>query len=264
MRLIIQESYSQISHWAAAYIVKKINNFGPTAERPFVLGLPTGSTPLGTYRELIKFYNEGKVSFKNVVTFNMDEYIGLPEDHPESYHSFMWNNFFNHVDINPENVNILNGNAEDPEAECREYEERIVKAGGIDLFLGGVGENGHLAFNEPYTSLNSRTHVQTLTYDTLVVNSRFFDNDVNQVPKQAMSVGIATVLDSKEVVILALGPKKAAAVQHCVEGSYNHVWPSSALQIHPAGIMVCDDQAATEIKVATYRYFKEAEKDTLI
>ena len=264
MRLIIQESYSQISHWAAAYIVKKINDFAPTAERPFVLGLPTGSTPLGTYRELVKFYNEGKISFKNVVTFNMDEYIGLPEDHPESYHSFMWNNFFKHIDIQKENVNILNGNAEDPEAECREYEERIVKAGGIDLFLGGVGENGHLAFNEPYTSLNSRTHVQTLTYDTLVVNSRFFDNDVNQVPKQAMSVGIATVLDSKEVVILALGPKKAAAVQHCVEGSYNHVWPISALQIHPAGIMVCDDQAATEIKVATYRYFKEAEKDTLI
>ena len=123
MRLIIQESYSQISHWAAAYIVRKINDFGPTPERPFVLGLPTGSTPLGTYRELIKFYKDGKVSFKNVVTFNMDEYVGLPEDHPESYHSFMWNNFFQHIDINPENVNLLNGNAEDPEAECVRYED---------------------------------------------------------------------------------------------------------------------------------------------
>ena len=176
----------------------------------------------------------------------------------------MWNNFFNHVDINPDNVNILNGNAADPQAECAEYEERIRKAGGIDLFLGGVGENGHLAFNEPYTSLQSRTHVQTLTHDTLVVNSRFFDNDVNKVPKQAMSVGIATVLDAREVVILALGPKKAKAVQNCVEGTVNHVWPITSLQTHPCGIMVCDDEAASEIKVSTYRYFKEIEKDTLI
>jgi glucosamine-6-phosphate deaminase len=264
MRVIIQPNYEKVSQWAANHIVKRINEFKPTEEKPFVLGLPTGSTPLGTYKALIELHKQGKVSFKNVVTFNMDEYVGIAEDHPESYHSFMWNNFFNHVDINPDNVNILNGNAADPEAECREYEERIVKAGGIDLFLGGVGENGHLAFNEPYTSLNSRTHVQTLTYDTLVVNSRFFDNDVNKVPKKAMSVGIATVLDSKEVVILALGPKKANAVQHCVEGGYNHVWPISALQIHPASIMVCDDPAATEIKVATYRYFKEVEKENLI
>ena len=264
MRFIIEDTNEHAGQWTARYIVNRILEHQAKSDKPFVLGLPTGSTPLSTYKELINLYKAGKVSFKNVTTFNMDEYVGLPEEHPESYHSFMWNNFFNHVDINPENVNILNGNAEDPEAECREYEEKIVKAGGIDLFLGGVGENGHLAFNEPYTSLNSRTHVQTLTYDTLVVNSRFFDNDVNQVPKQAMSVGIATVLDSKEVIILALGPKKAAAVQHCVEGGYNHVWPISALQIHPAGIMVCDDQAATEIKVATYRYFKEAEKDNLI
>ena len=264
MRVIIEQNSASGSVWAARHIVSRIKAKAAVTDKPFVLGLPTGGTPVATYQELIRMYKAGEVSFKNVITFNMDEYVGLPEEHPESYHSFMWNNFFNHVDINPENVNILNGNAEDPEAECREYEEKIVKAGGIDLFLGGVGENGHLAFNEPYTSLNSRTHVQTLTYDTLVVNSRFFDNDVNQVPKQAMSVGIATVLDSKEVIILALGPKKAAAVQHCVEGSYNHVWPISALQIHPAGIMVCDDQAATEIKVATYRYFKEAEKDNLI
>ena len=132
MRLIIQESYSQISHWAAAYIVKKINDFAPTAERPFVLGLPTGSTPLGTYRELVKFYNEGKISFKNVVTFNMDEYIGLPEDHPESYHSFMARNFFDHVNVPKENINILNGNAEDLVAECAAYEAKILEAGGID------------------------------------------------------------------------------------------------------------------------------------
>ena len=162
MRLIIQESYSQLSQWAAAYIVKKINEFAPTQDKPFVLGLPTGSTPLGTYRELIKLYNEGKVSFKNVVTFNMDEYIGLPEDHPESYHSFMWNNFFNLIDINPENVNILNGNAIDPQAECVRYEEKIKSYGGIELFMGGIGPDGHIAFNEPGSSLTSRTRVKTL------------------------------------------------------------------------------------------------------
>ena len=146
MRLIIQESYSQLSQWAAAYIVKRINEFAPTQDNPFVLGLPTGSTPLGTYRELIKLHNEGKVSFKNVVTFNMDEYIGLPEDHPESYHSFMWNNFFKFVDINPENVNILNGNAIDPQAECVRYEEKIKSYGGIQLFMGGLCPDGHIAF----------------------------------------------------------------------------------------------------------------------
>lgn len=263
MRLIITDNNENAGQWAARYIADRINEHQARCEKPFVLGLPTGSTPLSTYRELINLNREGKVSFRNVITFNMDEYMDLPEEHPESYHSFMWNNFFSHIDINPDNVNILNGNAPDPEAECREYEEKIVKAGGIDLFLGGVGENGHLAFNEPYTSLNSRTHVQTLTYDTRIVNSRFFENDVNKVPEKAMSVGIATVLDSKEVLILALGPKKAAAVQHCVEGNYSHAWPISSLQVHPAGILVCDEAAATEIKVSTYRYFKEMEKDNI-
>ena len=263
MRLIIQDNQKDAGRWAAEYIVKRINEKEAAGGR-FVLGLPTGSTPLTTYARLIELYKEGKVSFKNVVTFNMDEYVGLPEEHHESYHSFMWNTFFKHVDINPENVNILNGNAPDLAKECEEYEAKIVAAGGIDLFLGGIGEDGHLAFNEPFSSLNSRTRVKTLTYDTLLVNSRFFDNDVNKVPKKAMSVGIATVLDSKEVVILALGSKKANAVQHCVEGGYNHVWPISALQIHPASIMVCDDPAAAEIKVATYRYFKEVEKENLI
>ncbi len=260
MRLIIKDTNELAGKWAANYIVEKILKHQVKSDKPFVLGLPTGSTPLSTYKELIALHKAGKVSFKNVITFNMDEYVNLPKEHPESYYSFMWKNFFNHVDIKPENINLLDGNAPDPEAECERYEKKILEVGGIDLFMGGVGENGHLAFNEPYTSLNSRTHVQTLTHDTLVVNSRFFDNDINKVPKQALSVGIATVLSAKEVLILALGPKKAKAVKHCVEGTYNHVWPISALQIHPKGIMVCDDAAATELKVSTYRYFLEAEK----
>ncbi|MBO5407047.1 MAG: glucosamine-6-phosphate deaminase [Bacteroidales bacterium] len=263
MRLIIQESYSQISHWAAAYIVRKINDFGPTPERPFVLGLPTGSTPLGTYRELIKFYKDGKVSFKNVVTFNMDEYVGLPEDHPESYHSFMWNNFFQHIDINPENVNLLNGNAEDPEAECVRYEEKIKSYGGIDLFMGGIGPDGHIAFNEPGSSLTSRTRMKTLTTDTIIANSRFFDNDINLVPKTALTVGVGTIMDAKEVLILANGHAKARALYHAVEGCVNHMWTISVLQMHPKGIIVCDDAATEELKVGTVNYFKDIEKNNL-
>ena len=264
MRLIIENTPQQVAQWAANYIIAQIKNKEQHTSSPFVLGLPTGSTPLETYKELIRRHKTGEVSFKNVITFNMDEYVGLPEEHPESYHSFMWNNFFKHVDIRPENVNILDGNADDLAKECADYEARIVEAGGIDLFMGGVGEDGHLAFNEPFSSLNSRTRVKTLTYDTLVVNSRFFDNDVNKVPKQAMSVGVATVLDSKQVLILALGHKKARALQQCVEGPYSHVCTISAMQVHPHGIVVCDEPATVELKVGTYRYFKDIEKENLI
>ena len=264
MRLIIQPDYQSVSKWAAHYVAAKIKAANPTPEKPFVLGCPTGSSPLGMYKELIDLNKKGIVSFQNVVTFNMDEYVGLPKEHPESYYSFMWNNFFSHIDIKPENTNILNGNAADLDAECARYEEKIKSYGGIDLFMGGVGEDGHLAFNEPFSSLNSRTRVKTLTYDTLVVNSRFFDNDVNKVPKQAMSVGVATVLDSKQVLILALGHKKARALQQCVEGPYSHVCTISAMQVHPHGIVVCDEPATVELKVGTYRYFKDIEKENLI
>ena len=182
MRVIIENNAAEAGRWAAHYVAAQINAKAAACGEPFVLGLPTGSTPLGMYSELIALNKAGKVSFANVVTFNMDEYVGLPEEHPESYHSFMWNNFFSHIDIKRENVNILNGNAADLDAECASYEERIAAAGGIDLFIGGVGEDGHLAFNEPFSSLESRTRVKTLTEDTIIVNSRFFDNDVTKVP----------------------------------------------------------------------------------
>lgn len=264
MRLIIQPDSNGVSEWAAAYIVKRIRERKACCNRPFVLGLPTGSTPLGTYKALISYCQEGAVSFADVITFNMDEYVGIPREHPESYHSFMWNNFFKHIDILPENVNILNGNAEDLVKECADYEARIVEAGGIDLFMGGVGEDGHIAFNEPFSSLNSRTRVKTLTQDTIQVNSRFFGGDVNLVPKTALTVGVGTVLAAKKVLILATGPKKARAVRHGVEGSYNHQWTISALQVHPNGILICDEPAAGELRVATYRYFKDIEKENLI
>lgn len=263
MRLIIEDTQENAGRWAAHYIVEQINK-KQAAGGTFVLGLPTGSTPLTTYKELIALHKAGKVSFKEVITFNMDEYVGLPEEHPESYHSFMWNTLFNHVDINPANVNILNGNAPDLQEECDEYEEKIRKAGGIDLFMGGVGEDGHLAFNEPFSSLNSRTRIKTLTQDTIQVNARFFGGDVSLVPKTALTVGVGTVLSAKKVLILATGHKKARAVRHGVEGSYNHQWTISALQVHPNGILVCDDPAAEELRVATYRYFKDIERENLI
>ena len=149
MRLIIEPEYALASKWVANYVVRSINEFGPTKAKPFVLGLPTGSSPLGAYKELIKLNKKGTVSFENVITFNMDEYVNLPKDHPESYHSFMWNNLFSHVDIKEENVNILNGNAPDLEAECANYEAKMKKVGGINLFLGGIGPDGHIAFIEP-------------------------------------------------------------------------------------------------------------------
>ena len=263
MRLIINEDAGKGAIWAARYIVSKIKEKAARTDKPFVLGLPTGSTPIATYRELIRMNKAGEVSFKNVITFNMDEYVGLPESHPESYHSFMATNFFDHVDVPKENINILNGNAPDLEAECASYEARIEAAGGIDLFMGGVGEDGHLAFNEPFSSLVSRTRVKTLTYDTILVNSRFFDNDINKVPKLALTVGIGTVLSAKEVLVLAFGHKKARALQQAVEGAYSHTCTLSALQAHRHGIIVCDELAAGELKVNTYRYFKDIEKNNI-
>jgi len=261
MRLIIEPDYQALSEWAAAYIAQRINKHN--AERPFVLGLPTGSSPLGTYKELIRLHKEGKVSFQNVITFNMDEYREIPREHPQSYYSFMWENFFGHIDIKPENTNILNGQAEDPEAECERYENKIKELGGIDLFMGGIGPDGHLAFNEPGSSLQSRTRVKTLTYDTILANSRFFNHDPDQVPKTALTVGVGTVLDSKEVLIIVNGFNKARALQHAVEEGINHMWTISALQMHAKGIIVCDEAATYELKVGTYRYFKDIEKDNL-
>lgn len=258
MRVIIQPSPAEVARWAARYTAAQINAARKEGRR-FVLGLPTGSTPLGTYRELISLHKAGKVSFAGVTTFNMDEYVGLPEEHPESYHSFMWRTLFDHVDIDPANVNILNGNAPDLDAECREYERKIEAAGGIDLFLGGVGSDGHIAFNEPFSSLTSRTRVKSLTKETIIANSRFFDNDTSKVPRQALTVGVGTVMDARQVLILATGHAKARALHHVIEGAYSNVWTASALQNHRHGIVVCDDDATYELKVGTVRYFNDIE-----
>jgi glucosamine-6-phosphate deaminase len=263
MRLIIQPDYQSVSEWTANYVVAKIKKAAPTEKNPFVLGLPTGSSPLGMYRHLINLHKKGLVSFEHVVTFNMDEYVALPRDHEQSYYTFMWDNFFSHIDIKAENTNILNGNAPDLQKECADFETKITSYGGIDLFLGGIGPDGHIAFNEPCSSLTSRTREKTLTTDTIIANSRFFDNDVNKVPKTALTVGVGTILDAKEVLIIVNGHGKARALRHGVEEPVNHIWTISALQMHPKGIIVCDYDACAELKVGTYKYFLDIEKDYL-
>ena len=258
MRVVIQENYDKMCAWAANHIAAAINNH--KEDRPFVLGLPTGSSPLGVYKRLAEMNKAGKVSFKNVVTFNMDEYVGLPHEHDQSYWYFMWSNFFDHIDIPAENVNILNGMADDLEAECARYEAKIASYGGIDLFLGGIGVDGHLAFNEPFTSLTSRTGVRALTSDTKIVNSRFFGYDPEKVPSKALSVGVGTVTDSKQVLILINGHNKARALAASVEGGVSQMWTCSALQLHKNAIIACDEPACGELKVDTYKYFLDIEK----
>ena len=225
MKVIIRKNSAEGSLWAAHYIAARIKEKAARTNDPFVIGLCTGSTPIETYAELIRMVKAGELSFKNV----------------------------------PENIHILNGNAPDVEAECAAYEKAIVDAGGFDLFLGGVGEDGHIAFNEPFSSLSSRTRVVTLTQDTREVNARFFDGDPTKVPAQALTVGVATVLSSKEVVILAFGSKKARALKDAIEGPMSHYCTLSGLQNHPAGTIVCDENSISEVKVSSYRYFKAVE-----
>ncbi|KAK5081230.1 Glucosamine-6-phosphate isomerase (Glucosamine-6-phosphate deaminase) (GNPDA) (GlcN6P deaminase) [Lithohypha guttulata] len=260
MKLIIRDDAESASEYVAQYMIKRINDFAPTPERPFVLGLPTGSSPEKIYKYLVEAYKNDNISFANVVTFNMDEYVDLAEDHPESYHSFMYKHFFAHVDVKPENVHLLNGNAPDLLVECAEYERKIREAGGIELFLGGIGPDGHIAFNEPGSSLRSRTRVAILAEDTIRANSRFFDNDISQVPKQALSVGVGTVMDAREVVLIVTGHNKAVALQKVVEGSVSQMWTASCLQMHENAIIACDDAATDEMLVKNARYFKSIER----
>jgi glucosamine-6-phosphate deaminase len=256
MKLIILETAGKVAEWSAKYVVKRINDFNPGPDRYFVLGLPTGSTPLGMYKKLIEYHIAGKVSFQYVKTFNMDEYVDLPRNHPESYHYYMWNNFFKHIDIDPANVHILDGNAPNLQEECDEFERKIIASGGVELFIGGIGPDGHIAFNEPGSSLVSRTRVKTLAQDTLEANARFFENDISKVPKQALTVGVGTVMDAKEVMILITGAHKAFALYKAIEEGVNHMWTVSAFQQHRHTIFICDEDATLELRVKTVKYFK--------
>jgi len=247
----------QVGDWAAKYVVKRINEFKPNKDKYFVLGLPTGSTPLKMYSKLVEYHKAGKVTFKYVKTFNMDEYVGLPRSHEESYHHFMFHNLFKHIDMDPSNVHILDGNASDLQKECQDYENKISEAGGIELFIGGIGPDGHIAFNEPGSSLVSRTRVKTLNQETIQANARFFGGDLSLVPKQALTVGVGTVMDAKEVMVLITGAHKAYALHMAIEEGINHMWTVSAFQQHPRTLMICDENATLELKVKTVKYFKE-------
>lgn len=239
MKLIITSE--DLGKWAANYICNRWKNSG---KKPFVLGLPTGGTVEGMYAALVELVKKGEMSFQDIITFNMDEYIGLPAAHDQSYHYYMKHHLFDHVDIKPENVHILNGEAANLEAECQAYEDAIREVGGIDLFLGGVGRNGHVAFNEPGSAFDSRTRVIDLTESTIQANSRFFDNDMTKVPTRALSVGIGTILDAKELLFLASGASKLQAVTHAQRGEITTEWPISALQTHSNATLLVDQAAA--------------------
>lgn len=256
MRLIILNDYDATSEWAAKYVRNTIKKFNPGPDKYFVLGLPTGSTPLGMYKKLVQFYEEGQLSFKYVKTFNMDEYVGIPMDHPESYHYFMYENLFKHIDIDIANVHILDGNAKDLVKECNDYEQKIVDAGGVDLFIGGIGHDGHIAFNEPGSSLVSRTRIKSLAEDTIKANSRNFGDDTSKVPTTALTVGVGTVMDAREVMILITGSKKALALYKAIEEGVSHMWTISAFQMHKNALFVCDEDATLELKVKTVKYFR--------
>lgn len=232
----------------AEHIVSLINNFNPTPEKPFVMGLPTGSSPEPVYKELVKFYKAGKVSFQNVVTFNMDEYCGLDANDEQSYRYFMNQNLFNHVDIKPENINILNGMAEDKEAECKAYEEKIAKFAPFQVFMGGVGPEGHIAFNERGSSRDSVTREIQLEESTIVANSRFFNGDMSKVPTTALTVGISTVLDnSKELIILVFGEGKREILQKTLTAPISSDIPSTFIREHDNAIIYCDKDAAGDL-----------------
>jgi glucosamine-6-phosphate deaminase len=237
----------------------RINAYNPSKAKPFVIGLPTGSSPVGIYQNFIAANKAGKVSFANVISYNMDEYCGLTPSHPQSYRYFMQQELFDHIDIIPENTHVLDGMAADAEKECTAYEAAIKSCGGIELFLGGIGNNGHIAFNEPGSSLNSRTRMVGLTSDTRKVNARFFDGDMAKVPAKALTVGIGTVMDAREVVIIVSGRQKARALAAAVEGGISQNCPLSCLQNHPQAIIVCDDEAAEELKYGTVKYYREME-----
>lgn len=251
MRLIITNN---VGLWAARYVKHIINN-NDNLSLPTVLGLPTGDTPIPMYDQLIKMYKNNTLSFKNVVTFNMDEYIGLDKGHPQSYHYFMFNNFFNHIDIEKHNINIPNGLAEDIKQECDNYEKKIQQAKKINLFIGGVGESGHLAFNEPYSSLTSKTRDKDLQLSTIESNAKFFNNK-SEVPKKAITVGIDTIMSSEQIMILISGYKKAKILRYLLEEGISSKVPISITQMHPKALIVADEDACSDIKVKTYNYFK--------
>ena len=245
MQLLV--SRQNIGKLAATYIRQKVTAFVPSENKPFVLGLPTGATVVDMYRFLCEMYERRELDFSHIVTFNMDEYVGLTPNDPNSYHFYMQEHLFSRVNLQPSNTHILDGLSADLQATCDAYENAIKQAGKIHLFLGGVGRNGHLAFNEPGSSFTSRTRPITLEPSTRQANSRFFNNDVSRVPTQALTVGIGTVLDAEELLFLASGEQKAQAVARLSQGEITPKWPITALKTHANATLLVDEAAASQL-----------------
>lgn len=246
MEVIIKPDYDEMSVAAARQIADVLNR-KPNA----VLGMATGSTPLGVYRELVRMHREQGLDFSQVTTFNLDEYVGLPVTHEQSYHYFMHQNFFQHVNIPRQNIYIPSGTTSNFAAFCQWYEQRIQDCGGIDIQILGIGSDGHIAFNEPTSSLSSRTRLKTLAQQTIEDNARFFDNK-DQVPIYAITMGVGTILEAREIVLLANGKNKADAVAAAVEGPVTSMITASALQMHPYARVYLDQEAAGKLKMRDY------------
>jgi len=238
MKVLVEKNYDKMSKKAAYLVKQQINERSDS-----VLGLPTGSTPLKMYEELVDMYNKGDIDFSKVTTFNLDEYYGLSADHPQSFHSYMYENFFNHINIKEKNIHILNGKTENIKKECEEYEIKIEKAGGIDLQILGIGPNGHIGFNEPSKSLKDKTHLVKLSEETREANSRFF-NSKKEVPKKALTMGISTILKADKIIIMAAGENKASAINKTLSGQIDTCTPSTLLQTHPNVTVIVDQKAA--------------------
>jgi glucosamine-6-phosphate deaminase len=254
VKVIIQRDYGQMSR-AAAQIVVEVLNTKPNA----VLGMATGSTPLGLYQELVRLHREEQLDFSRVTTFNLDEYVGLPVNHPQSYHYFMHENFFKHVNIPRQNINIPSGTTSNYPAFCDWYEARIAECGGIDVQILGIGSDGHIAFNEPASSLSSRTRLKTLSKQTIDDNARFFERR-EDVPIYAITMGVGTILDARRLVLVASGKAKAKAIAQAVEGPVTSMVTASALQLHRDATVILDDDAAAGLAMRDYYEFIYAAK----
>ncbi|MDY6952993.1 MAG: glucosamine-6-phosphate deaminase [Thermodesulfobacteriota bacterium] len=246
-----QEKVAEHAYDFLRHIMKK--------RKRLVLGLASGSTPLRLFRKMVAGFTAGEVDFSSVYTFNLDEYVGLKPDHPQSYHCFMRTNLFDHVNLNKDNVHFLRGVPEDIGRHCEDYEQQIREVGGIDLQILGIGRNGHIGFNEPTSSLASRTRMVMLTQATIRDNERFFPNK-EDVPRRALTMGVGTILEAEEILLLATGSRKALALTAMIEGPVTAMCPASALQMHPRVTVLCDEAAAIGFQCA--EYYRQANDNT--
>jgi len=242
MNVVKVKNYDEMSEKACELIISKLKG----NEKP-VLGLATGSTPEGFYDRLIEAYEQGNITFENITTFNLDEYVGLAKDDPQSYHYYMYNRLFKHIDLKEENEHLPKGDAENLKEECERYEQLIKAAGGVDIQLLGLGTNGHIAFNEPGTSFESRTQVVNLTESTIEANSRFFENK-DDVPTEAVTMGIGSILESDEIVMLVSGENKSEALAQIINGEITEDNPATVLQKHKNVTIIADEAALRKVK----------------